>query len=87
VFTHSNVGKPGAPDAERVKINAGIWRFHPQRQTFEVYAHGTSNPWGMDWNEEGELIAEAMRDSASFPHLPGRALPAAGGPAFQHAHV
>ena len=30
VFTNSNVGRPGASDAERVRINAGVWRFHPK---------------------------------------------------------
>lgn len=33
VFTHSNVGKPGAPDSERTKLNAGVWRFHPTTET------------------------------------------------------
>jgi putative membrane-bound dehydrogenase-like protein len=65
VFTHSKVGKPGTADADRVKINAGIWRFHPQRHEFEVFAHGTSNPWGIDWNEDGEMFAEAC----VIPHL------------------
>lgn len=53
VFTHSNVGKPGASDAERIKINAGVWRFHPTSQKFEVFAEGTSNPWGIDFNQYG----------------------------------
>ncbi|WP_247237866.1 PVC-type heme-binding CxxCH protein [Telluribacter sp. SYSU D00476] len=53
VFTHSNVGKPGAPDSERTKINAGVWRYHPTRQTFEVFAEGSSNPWGIDFNDYG----------------------------------
>lgn len=53
VFTHSNVGKPGAPDAERTKINAGVWRFHPTSQKFEVFAEGSSNPWGIDFNDYG----------------------------------
>src|SRR4051812_49588656 len=44
VFTHSRVGKPGTPDADREPINAGIWRYHPVRHRFEVFAHGTSNP-------------------------------------------
>jgi len=65
VFTHSVVGKPGAGDADRVKLNAGIWRYQPQRRTFEVFAHGTSNPWGMDWNADGDLFAEAC----VIPHL------------------
>ena len=53
VFTHSNVGKPGAPDTERTKINAGVWRFHPTTQQFEVFAEGSSNPWGIDFNDYG----------------------------------
>jgi putative membrane-bound dehydrogenase-like protein len=59
VFTQSAVGKPGTSAADRVKINAGIWRFEPEKKTFEVFGQGTSNPWGIDWNEDGELFAEA----------------------------
>lgn len=65
VFTHSNVGKPGAPDTERTRINAGIWRYHPKRHIFEVFAEGTSNPWGIDFDERGQLFAEAC----VIPHL------------------
>jgi putative membrane-bound dehydrogenase-like protein len=53
VFTHSNVGKPGAPDSERTKINAGVWRYHPKTHKFEVFAEGSSNPWGIDFNDYG----------------------------------
>ncbi len=48
------VGVPGTPDAERVPLNGGIWRFHPTRKTFEVLCHGTTNPWGHDWNANGD---------------------------------
>ena len=47
------VGVPGTPDAERVPLNGGIWRFHPTRKTFEVLCHGTTNPWGHDWDASG----------------------------------
>ena len=53
VFTHSNVGKPGATYAERTKINAGVWRYHPTTHQFEVFAEGSSNPWGIDFNDYG----------------------------------
>lgn len=53
VFTHSNVGKPGTADSERTKINAGVWRYHPTAHKFEVFAEGTSNPWGIDFNDRG----------------------------------
>ena len=59
VFTHSNVGKPGSKDVDREKINAGVWRFHPASKKFEVYAHGTSNPWGLDYNEVGDWFVSA----------------------------
>jgi putative membrane-bound dehydrogenase-like protein len=45
IFTQSKVGKPGARDEERIPFNAGVWRWHPTRKQFEVFAHGTSNPW------------------------------------------
>jgi putative membrane-bound dehydrogenase-like protein len=56
VFTHSKVGKPGATDAERQKLNAGVWRYHPTRHVFEVFAEGTSNPWGLDFNDYGHAF-------------------------------
>ena len=82
VFTHSNVGKPGTPDADenakrgsvsttravagrRVPFNAGVWRYHPTRGEFEVFAHGTSNPWGVDFNDRGDWFISAC----VIPHL------------------
>lgn len=65
VFTHSVVGKPGAEEGERQKINAGIWRYHPTKHTFEVFAHGTSNPWGLDYNANGDFFIEAC----VIPHM------------------
>ena len=52
----SHVGVPGTPAGERTPINCGIWRFHPTRHTFEVVAHGTTNPWGLDYDEHGEFF-------------------------------
>lgn len=65
VFTHSRVGKPGTPDAERIPMNAAIWRYHPTRHEFEVFAWGTSNPWGVDFNDHGQAFATAC----VIPHL------------------
>ena len=52
----SLVGVPGAPDDKRTPLNCGVWRFHPTRHVFEVVAHGTTNPWGLDWNEYGDAF-------------------------------
>jgi putative membrane-bound dehydrogenase-like protein len=65
VFTHSRVGAPGTPDAERVPIDAGVWRYHPTRRTFEVFAWGTSNPWGIDFDDHGHAFITAC----VIPHL------------------
>lgn len=65
IFTHSNVGKPGDPDEKRQKINAGYWRYHPIRHEFEIFSEGTSNPWGIDFNEYGHAFSTVC----VIPHL------------------
>jgi putative membrane-bound dehydrogenase-like protein len=65
VFTHSHVGKPGMPSSERVPITAGIWRYHPTKHEFEVFAEGTSNPWGVDFDDYGQAFCTAC----VIPHL------------------
>ena len=61
VFNRSSVGKPGAPDSERVVFGAGVWRYHPTKHRFEVFAHGGSNQWGLDYDERGELFMTHCR--------------------------
>jgi len=56
ISANSLVGKPGTPAAQRQNLNCCIWRFHPTRKVFEVVCQGTTNPWGMDWNEVGEAF-------------------------------
>jgi putative membrane-bound dehydrogenase-like protein len=65
VFTHSKVGKPGTPEDQRVPINAGVWRLHPVTKKFEVFAWGTSNPWGLDFDNHGQCFVTAC----VIPHL------------------
>jgi putative heme-binding domain-containing protein len=65
VFTHSNVGRPGARDAERSPLNAAVWRYHPTKKLFEVFAEGMSNQWGLDFNDVGDAFVTAC----VIPHL------------------
>ena len=65
VFTHSKVGKPGSGDSERLYIDGGVWRYHPTQHEFEIFAHGLSNPWGIDFDKHGQLFATAC----VIPHL------------------
>ena len=32
------------------------WRYHPRKKRFEALAHGTTNPWGHDWDALGEAF-------------------------------
>ena len=56
ILNDSKVGPPGTPDKDRVRINCGVWRYHPTKKKFEAVAHGTTNPWGLDFDEHGEMF-------------------------------
>lgn len=56
ILATSLVGRPGASASQRVPINCGIWRYHPTRQVFEAVAHGTTNAWGFDYDDHGEMF-------------------------------
>jgi hypothetical protein len=61
VFTTSDVGRPGAAPEERQRIKAGIWRYHPIRKQFEIFAHGGSNQWGIDFSSVGDAFMTHCR--------------------------
>ncbi|MBX2924669.1 MAG: hypothetical protein KF746_20880 [Chitinophagaceae bacterium] len=65
VFTKSLVGRPGTPDSQRISLDAGVWRVHPVTKKFELFAEGTSNPWGIDFNDYGH----AFITTCVVPHL------------------
>lgn len=54
ISSGARIGVPGTPEAERIEMRGGIWRYHPERRVVEAVSHGTTNPWGLDWNELGE---------------------------------
>jgi putative membrane-bound dehydrogenase-like protein len=73
VFTHSKVRDPGAhdPDGFGVQMDAALARYHPRTKKFEVFADGTSNPWGVDWNERGDAFVSACVIHHLFHIAPG----------------
>jgi len=52
----SLLGKPGTRRANRRRFEGGVWRYHPVRHVWEAFAIGTTNPWGIDWNEYGHAF-------------------------------
>jgi putative membrane-bound dehydrogenase-like protein len=65
------LGVPGTPDAQRVPIHGGIWRYHPRRKVVEVLCHGTTNPWGHDWDERGECFFTNTVNGHLWHMIPG----------------
>ena len=41
------------------RFTCAMWRVHPKTREFQVFAEGTSNPYGIAWDEEGSAIIEA----------------------------
>ncbi|MEW4454756.1 PVC-type heme-binding CxxCH protein [Bremerella sp. JC817] len=50
------IGLPGTPDEQRHHLEGGMWRYDPRTKHVEVLTCGTTNPWGHDWDEFGELF-------------------------------
>jgi putative membrane-bound dehydrogenase-like protein len=91
VFTHSKVRRPGQPESEGFKFDAGIGRARPMRSDagtparkdgqagvpaspsweFEVFADGTSNPWGCDYDAAWNFFVSACVIDHFFHMAPG----------------
>ncbi len=52
----SDVKVVGAPESDRTKVSCGVWRYHPIKKKFERFAEGTTNPWGIDYDERGQMF-------------------------------
>ena len=83
VFTHSNVGKPGAPDSERQRLNGAIWRVPPDDAHVRGLRRGHEQPVGARLQRLRPRVHDRVRHRAPLPRDPGRPLQAPGGPALQ----
>jgi len=61
----SDVGPPGSPAEERIHCDGGVYRIHPTRLVFENFADGTTNPWGVDFDDFGQCFVS----NCVNPHL------------------
>ena len=41
------------------KINCAMFRIHPRTREFQVFCEGTSNPWGIAFNDNGDAFISA----------------------------
>ncbi|MBL8850810.1 MAG: hypothetical protein JNG89_14105 [Planctomycetaceae bacterium] len=64
VFNHSDVRYAETnpnykADHPGWQFTCALWRIHPRTREFQVFCEGTSNPWGVAINEEGEFFVSA----------------------------
>ena len=67
----SMIGKPGTPTESRVRFDGGVWRYHPTNHHWEAVADGTTNPWGIDWNDYGDAFICNCVNPHLFHVIPG----------------
>ncbi len=39
-----------------IEFQQGVWRYHPISKRFELFCEGGGNSWGLDFDEDGNLI-------------------------------
>lgn len=64
-------GVPGTPQADRPAMNCGVWRYHPTKQLVEVVCNGTTNPWGLDYNSDGQFFMTNNVQGHLWHAMPG----------------
>lgn len=63
IFTQSKVGE--------VRLNAAVWRYNFPAKKFDIFAEGTSNPWGLDFDGHGQAFLTACVIPHAFHIIPG----------------
>ncbi|QDV25603.1 PVC-type heme-binding CxxCH protein [Aureliella helgolandensis] len=71
ILSNSRVGPPGTPDDQRTLLNCGVWRYHPTRKVFDVVASGSTNPWGLDFDDYGQAFITNCVIKHIFHVVPG----------------
>ncbi|MGI8602179.1 MAG: PVC-type heme-binding CxxCH protein [Verrucomicrobiales bacterium] len=96
VFTHSKVRRPSEPAEKGFKLDAGVFRVKidardknggPIAAAYEVFADGTSNPWGVDFDARGNAFVSACVIDHLFHMAPGGLYQRQGGsPEYPYAY-
>ncbi|HWY88028.1 MAG TPA: PVC-type heme-binding CxxCH protein, partial [Gemmataceae bacterium] len=74
VFTHSEVNG--------VKLDAAVWNYDVATKKFGIFAEGTSNPWGMDFDRHGDCFLACCVIPHLFHMVPGGNYIRQGGTSF-----
>ncbi|NBV21851.1 MAG: dehydrogenase [Proteobacteria bacterium] len=87
VFTRADVKNALDANAPSVRMDAAVARYNVQTHKFEVYADGTSNPWGVDFDRTGNAFLSACVIDHMFHMAPGGIYVRQGGqPMFPYSY-
>jgi putative membrane-bound dehydrogenase-like protein len=67
----SDLGSPGTPPEKRIHFDGGVWRYHPTRHVFEAWCDGTTNPWGVAFDDHGQAIITTCVDVHLYHAIQG----------------
>src|SRR5579862_527160 len=67
----SDLGPPGTPPEKRIHFDGGVWRYHPTRRIFEAFADGATNPWGVAFDERGQMLVSNCVNAHLFHVIQG----------------
>ncbi len=67
----SLVGTPETEPAKRTLIHCGVWRYHPERKIVQEVSSGTTNPWGFDYDEYGQMFFTNNVNGHLWHMIPG----------------
>jgi putative membrane-bound dehydrogenase-like protein len=62
IFTQSQIGQ--------TRLSAAVWRYAVDEKKFDIFAEGTSNPWGLDFDAQGQAFLTACVIPHCFHMIP-----------------
>jgi putative membrane-bound dehydrogenase-like protein len=67
------VKRPGRPDNEAISsMGQLVWRYHPTRRVYEIFAEGGGNAFGLEFDSKGRLFSgNNGGDSRGFHYVQG----------------
>jgi putative membrane-bound dehydrogenase-like protein len=74
VVGNVRVVAPGSPDTNRVQYSQGqnIWRYHPEKHIYEIFAEGGGNAFGVEFDDKGRLFSgHNGGDTRGFHYMQG----------------
>jgi putative membrane-bound dehydrogenase-like protein len=54
-----------------VQVDAAVWRYDVREKRFDIFADGTSNPWGLDFDQHGQAFLACCVIPHCFHMIPG----------------